>query len=405
MKIAFLCDYYYPFEVSGAEVSSRLLAENLQSKGVSFVIVTPNFGNRNEEEINKVKVKRFPFLKQKKITPLPPRIVDSPFWFLYAAFWIWKTLKDENINILQVQNKNMVIPASLANIFLQKPLIIIVRDYRLLCDLAVCLLDGQDKICGLKKYLTFDIPRFIRQFKKRGIAVPYQYLVGCYELFVRQTNKFFLNRASKVVCLSLNQQKIYRGAGIGNTTKIFNPINLEGFDRKDSMPREKIILFVGRYTVGKGKKLLDKVIPRFLNRHKDWKFIVLSKTNFDLECARLEHIEVLPYFEFQQLMARSSLCVIPSVWPEPLSRTALDALSLATPVIASNRGSMEEIVIDGKYGYVSDLNEVDFLKAIEKGIQKQSTLSKNIYRDRRKLKIKFFDEPLKAYIRLYQNLQ
>lgn len=402
IKIAFLCDYYYPFEVSGAEVSSRLLAENLQAKGANILVVTPNFGGLKEEKINGVKIKRFLFFPQKKIKPLPPLFVDSPIWFFYAAFWIWKFLKDEKIGILQVQNKNMVIPASIANFFLKKPLIITVRDYRLLCDLAICLHDGQGKICDEKKYLFSDIPEFIKKYKQPGAwTTTYSYLVGVYELIIRKMNKHFLNRSSKVVCLSLAQQQIYQKAGIKNTVKIFNPINVKS---GQVFPREKKLLFVGRYTIGKGKEILDKVIPTFLNKYPNWKFILLTKSTVDLKHERSVKIEVLPYEEFRKLMATVSLCVIPSVWPEPLSRTALDALSLATPIIASNRGSMEEIVVDGKYGYVSDLNPKNFLKAIEKGIKNQQKLSTNIIRDRKLIKKKFFDEPIKSYSELYQSL-
>jgi 2-deoxystreptamine N-acetyl-D-glucosaminyltransferase/2-deoxystreptamine glucosyltransferase len=49
-------------------------------------------------------------------------------------------------------------------------------------------------------------------------------------------------------------------------------------------------------------------------------------------------------------MARATVLVLPSLWPEPLSRVLLEALALGTPLAAMDTGGSREILEDGRSG-------------------------------------------------------
>ena len=54
-------------------------------------------------------------------------------------------------------------------------------------------------------------------------------------------------------------------------------------------------------------------------------------------------------------LARATVLVFPSLWPEPLSRVLLEALALGTPVAAMDTGGTREILGEGEAGLlVSD---------------------------------------------------
>jgi glycosyltransferase involved in cell wall biosynthesis len=55
-----------------------------------------------------------------------------------------------------------------------------------------------------------------------------------------------------------------------------------------------------------------------------------------------------------QFFTRVDLCVVPSIWHDPLTRVVAESYSYGVPVLASNRGGIPEIVIDGETGFVID---------------------------------------------------
>ena len=58
----------------------------------------------------------------------------------------------------------------------------------------------------------------------------------------------------------------------------------------------------------------------------------------------LLHEDVLALYELADLV------VVPSVWPEPLSRVILEAMAAGRPVVATRRGGSPEAVAEGVTG-------------------------------------------------------
>ncbi len=64
------------------------------------------------------------------------------------------------------------------------------------------------------------------------------------------------------------------------------------------------------------------------------------------------------------LLAKAKALILPLTWDEPFGLVLLEAMASGTPVVATNRGSVPELVVDGKTGFVvEDMNQM--VEAIE----------------------------------------
>lgn len=77
----------------------------------------------------------------------------------------------------------------------------------------------------------------------------------------------------------------------------------------------------------------------------------------------------------------SDIIVVPSVWPEPLSRVLLEAAYFGKPVLASNVGGSSEVIVDGYNGLLFKPEVEDLsmeLKKILKEKEKLGEMEKNM---------------------------
>src|SRR4030043_694326 len=102
MKIAFDIEYFSPFAPGGAEWSTYYLAKDLaKKKNMEIFVLTPNYGVKKHEIMDRINVYRFPFYKKlKKNSPaLTSFYYTNPIWFLWTAYQIFNFVKKNNIDI------------------------------------------------------------------------------------------------------------------------------------------------------------------------------------------------------------------------------------------------------------------------------------------------------------------
>jgi glycosyltransferase involved in cell wall biosynthesis len=112
------------------------------------------------------------------------------------------------------------------------------------------------------------------------------------------------------------------------------------------IPKKKNnIVFAGKLNESKGYNIFIKAILEVLKKNKSWSCDIVGDEPRYFE--KIYHPKVyyhgwLPYNKTMKIFEKSKIAVIPSVWEEPLGRTAIEAASRGCVSIISKRGGLVE---------------------------------------------------------------
>jgi len=73
-----------------------------------------------------------------------------------------------------------------------------------------------------------------------------------------------------------------------------------------------------------------------------------------LRGSHVEFVGEIHEHEKDEFLGNAYALLFPIDWPEPFGLTMIEAMAAGTPVVASRRGSVPEIIIDGVTGYICD---------------------------------------------------
>lgn len=129
--------------------------------------------------------------------------------------------------------------------------------------------------------------------------------------------------------------------------------------------RDCVIGFVGRLSEEKGIKNFVRSLPQIFDRAKDARAVIIGDGllyDYVQDFIRANHYEdrvrLLGWVSHDDLpgyLNQLKLMVIPS-YTEGLPNVLLESMACGTPVLASRVGSMPDLIIDGKNGYLMDDN-------------------------------------------------
>lgn len=113
----------------------------------------------------------------------------------------------------------------------------------------------------------------------------------------------------------------------------------------------------------------------------------------------LSNVEFLGFkggTELEEVIKGAKFTLIPSIWYDNLPNTALESFQYSKPVIASNIGSLPELIIDGYNGYLFEPGDSeDLRKKVEKIDSDEETLQRLGKNSRSRLEDRF--APLTHY--------
>lgn len=150
---------------------------------------------------------------------------------------------------------------------------------------------------------------------------------------------------------------------------IYNGINTEQFTM-DGEP-EDYLMISGRVNPDKGVKEAVQIalqsdrrllVSGSVSKADKWYFDEYVKpflSNKILFLGMLEREQLVKYYQ------NAAALLVPIQWQEPFGLSMIEAGACGTPVIAFNRGSVPEIIKDGKTGYIVN-NSAEMILAIEK---------------------------------------
>jgi glycosyltransferase involved in cell wall biosynthesis len=188
-------------------------------------------------------------------------------------------------------------------------------------------------------------------------------------LLFRLLRRVLYPRAATVVAQTASAARWLRDHGGSNATVVPNAVR--ELPVMAAMPRERLILAVGRLTHQKGFDLLLRAFARLGNEAADWRVIILgegpereSLLALRAALALGERVE-LPGVErdVETWMARAGLVVQPSRF-EGFPNVVLEAMSVGAPVISADcLAGPSDMIAHGVNGRLVPIDDVDALAA------------------------------------------
>ena len=191
---------------------------------------------------------------------------------------------------------------------------------------------------------------------------------------------YLLNKIDKILFNSeWSQERFFIGIDNKNLLKQKTSVCYQSTNKVkiNFKNKKKLISFVGKLNSAKGYDIFGKTIIKILNKHKDWKGIVIGEEPREKLIFEHKNLIVRGYTKHENvlnLLNKVSISVVCSRWEEPFGRTSLEAASRGCAVIISNRGGLPETTKNAII--LKSLNINDLYKNIEELILNQKKLKK-----------------------------
>jgi len=406
MKVVFATELFFPWLRGGAEVSILELAKGVAKKGVDVAIVTPLLGEQPERlDLPKnVELVRFklPLFKARG-ADTPFHAFNHPLFFARFARAIKEKALSMSADIIHACNYYSYMAALRAARDLKLKVVATTRDYRLVCPAAWCIVKNDiPESCGYFK--LYGCLKEFWSLHEKGALEPWPrfFLRHLYERFFLSFHRRAFLKMDAVNFVSRGQREIYEKFGIVHprAAVLYNPVELPNiedihvdagdFKNRHSLQGKQIILFVGRFSIGKGARALLDAYSKLRAMKRDIALVVLGSNGLGSEVdkfreqglimmGRVSRDEVLRWYSV------SDVVVVPSVWAEPYGRVVVEAQTLGKPVVASDAGGTSEHIKDGVNGLLVPAGNVEALASGIARVLSDNKLAKNLGAEAKKI--------------------
>jgi glycosyltransferase involved in cell wall biosynthesis len=370
--VLFATEYYPPFTPGGAEWTHALWADALARHGRRVVVVTPNYGAAPREEHDGVSVRRVAF---------PLGLAGSgeagwlahrhPLFHLYFAWQLARAARREGVDLIHAQNRGALPGAWLAARLRRLPIVVTVRDVGLLCPIGACTLfePWTTFDCSTAQYVGRCVPYYLRHYAAgEGVLRRTAHWV---RLGLGWLDHGLLNAALRrvdgVIGVSAGILAPYpeRLIPAGRRRVVASlpppeaaatgplPDAAEGARTRERLkiPAGPLVLYAGKHSLGKGTAVLVEALDAIRAAVPGVRFAFAGKGEMALPAAPDVHaLGRLPQPTLFGLYRAADVVVVPSLWPEPLSRVLLESMRFGRPVVATAVGGSPEAVEDGVTG-------------------------------------------------------
>lgn len=144
-------------------------------------------------------------------------------------------------------------------------------------------------------------------------------------------------------------------------TVIFNPVPQETTINDELDSDQHVFGYLGRIEPEKGVELL---LAAFQTLPDNYQIKIAGSGKEDyVQYLRQKYpsdrIDFLGWVEAEAVYRTVNFVVVPSMWNEPFGRTVIEAYSYGVPVIASARGGLKELVVEGVTGQLFEPDDVE----------------------------------------------
>ncbi|MBI4167347.1 MAG: glycosyltransferase family 4 protein [Candidatus Aenigmarchaeota archaeon] len=371
MKVLFVLDYFPP-HVGGAETLFDNMTRELSRLGVGVTILTQRLPNTKAFEIS----------QDRRI-----HRIYSPVRHAFAVVAAKKCIRlANNSDIVHAATLGGLAAVALVEKFIKKPVVATIFEVW-----GGLFLKLQKPPMSVINYVTESAS--LDKYKKRFCVA--------------------ISRATKnaLVKNGFDEKKVsvvYPGVDI----------NLFNRNAKLSLRKKKpTILFLGRPGVAKGINYLIKAMPMVKAALPEARLLLLLSKNPAGEYKKtvslvaklnlsdsVEFLDPRPVKQLPGIIKSADVCVVPSV-SEGFGFSAAEAAACGTPVVASNTGSLPEIVKNGYNGLLSEpANPGSIAKNVIKVLSDKNLRRRLSLNGPRSVKTFRWDKAAKEYLKIYKSV-
>lgn len=216
--------------------------------------------------------------------------------------------------------------------------------------------------------LHFHHPEVAMPFAVNNTDIPVAYTLHdpinniCKELYgmYKSPNQHYLS-------ISDNQRR--DGPDLNYHATTYNGIDVDKYTFGEE--HEDYLMIAGRIVPNKGFKEAIQVA-----KATDQRLLIIGPVFEDSQEYFDQHIKphlndkilYLGFMEQEQMITyyqKAKAFILPLQWEEPFGLVMVEAMACGTPVIVLRRGSAEEVVVDGKTGFICDHTQ-DMIEAVKK---------------------------------------
>lgn len=173
-------------------------------------------------------------------------------------------------------------------------------------------------------------------------------------------NKRLYEKATKPYLVAISHAQIQHTPSIHTASVIYNGLAMETY------PFSKIhkgyLLYVGRISIEKGvhyaiEAAVDLNLPLIIAAKLDDADRVYFRHFVEPRLSSnglIKWVGEVNETERNKLMSEAMAFLHPVTWREPFGLTLIEAMACGCPIIAFNQGSIPEIIVDGKTGFIVD---------------------------------------------------
>ena len=163
-------------------------------------------------------------------------------------------------------------------------------------------------------------------------------------------------------CISNNQISKVKITDPQKAFVTYNCVDTEFFKR-ENVEKENFLLYLGRLNYDKGIDIAVRLsresgVPlKIAGPVRPNEIDALKLFQERVEPFLSEHIEYLGSvndFEKRTLLSKAKALIVPNRWDEPFGIMNAEALACGTPIIATNKGSLKEIILNEETGILCD---------------------------------------------------
>lgn len=270
-------------------------------------------------------------------------------------------VRDWSPDIVHAQHINAMLVAS--HTARTIPLIVTVRDHWPVCFYGTALaavpcpgcLIGTRSPCNMQRG-SVDASRALHLLKREIMRA-----------MLRQRQRFLARAAGVIAASDAMHGELQSLVSPSRLHTIPNAVDLSLFspgDRAASFDApSRFFLYVGKLSAHKGADLLPQIAERLGD---DAPPILIAGDGALEETLRAyrsqSKLQVLGRISNEAviaLMQRAIALITPACWPEPLSRTHLEALAAGCPIVATDTGGTREVIADGVTGFLASIDDVE----------------------------------------------